>query len=578
MFNGGFMVGADSVLCVVYRMTLTEEPSYQTPLHDSGPEKTHKWDINDNTLPMVCQVDDFQEWPDGNNRFVYSSNCEDARRHISGWAMRNTNNHNAHILKKSCLGVFVCSHDCTLPSGEKVHLRPAICDKARRKQIGKPCPGPNCRGRLELMTCKGHCGYPVTHFWRHINNAIFFQAKGVHDHPRPEIKSSAEARRHHKLKHKSSMSETSNKKRKRDIQWPPNKERSTKVFPGFDILCSCPPFECTCSHVRMQYKETRADNERANFPVCPSSYTPQIYEASPSPWQRSSVDCNYMQTAVNRPHCEEPTFPGILNEEIPSLSSYSSTFSNTQRHIDASYPRFEMYRGCERGFPYTDIPNQRFANTTERYHRTSKSSYDAREIYSSAYLERPKSYSDSHSVRIKTENQDSDFGNISSLSNQCALSDRAEIEPHRMSRDDNAQDFAQLQEIESNPLYSMNDVTDSDIIQTFFSRMPSDQQDEGSFIQSSLTQTNTGPKYIELKPLKKSKQEMHSLAISTSPQIFQHRSVHDVTSEGCSTGYFRPQTGCSNVINDPYHHNDSHQYAQNKQQCNHSINITLTYN
>lgn len=91
-------------------------------------------------LLKVCEVDDFQEWPDGNNRFVYSSNCEDARRHISGWAMRNTNNHNAHILKKSCLGVFVCSYDCTLPNGEKVHLRPAICDKARRKQIGLlPC-------------------------------------------------------------------------------------------------------------------------------------------------------------------------------------------------------------------------------------------------------------------------------------------------------------------------------------------------------------------------------------------------------------------------------------------------------
>lgn len=81
--------------------------------------------------------DPFQEWPEGNCRYVYSLDVEDSRRHVSGWAMRNTNNHNAHILKKSCLGVFVCSLDCTMENGEQVHLRPAICDKARRKQMGK---------------------------------------------------------------------------------------------------------------------------------------------------------------------------------------------------------------------------------------------------------------------------------------------------------------------------------------------------------------------------------------------------------------------------------------------------------
>lgn len=57
-------------------------------------------------------------------------------RLLPGWAMRNTNNHNVHILKKSCLGVLVCSVRCKLPSGDRVHLRPAICDKARKKQQG----------------------------------------------------------------------------------------------------------------------------------------------------------------------------------------------------------------------------------------------------------------------------------------------------------------------------------------------------------------------------------------------------------------------------------------------------------
>lgn len=78
----------------------------------------------------------WEEWADGHCRLVYPPNCEEAKRHASGWAMRNTNNHNVHILKKSCLGVLLCSRRCILPSGDTVHLRPAICDKARKKQQG----------------------------------------------------------------------------------------------------------------------------------------------------------------------------------------------------------------------------------------------------------------------------------------------------------------------------------------------------------------------------------------------------------------------------------------------------------
>ena len=75
-------------------------------------------------------------------------------------------------------------------------IRPAICDKARRKQLGKPCPAPGCSGVLEAQACRGHCGYPVTHFWRHVADiAIFFQAKGFHDHPMPESKNSSELRK-----------------------------------------------------------------------------------------------------------------------------------------------------------------------------------------------------------------------------------------------------------------------------------------------------------------------------------------------------------------------------------------------
>ncbi|KAM6123197.1 chorion-specific transcription factor GCMa [Pterocles gutturalis] len=152
------------------------------------------WDINDIKLPQdVRQIDWFQEWPDSYEKHIYSSEDKNAQRHHSSWAMRNTNNHNSRILKKSCLGVVVCGNDCSTLDGRKIYLRPAICDKARQKQQRKCCP--NCNGPLRLLSCRGHGGYPVTNFWRHEGQFIFFQSKGAHDHPRPETKLEAEARR-----------------------------------------------------------------------------------------------------------------------------------------------------------------------------------------------------------------------------------------------------------------------------------------------------------------------------------------------------------------------------------------------
>lgn len=47
-----------------------------------------------------------------------------------------------------------------------------------------------CNGHLMIQQCRGHCGYPVTHFWRNSGSEVYFQAKGTHDHPRPEPKGS----------------------------------------------------------------------------------------------------------------------------------------------------------------------------------------------------------------------------------------------------------------------------------------------------------------------------------------------------------------------------------------------------
>ena len=96
--------------------------------------------LNNSPGPLLQSksFDSFEEWPDGHCRFIYAASTEEAKKHSSGWAMRNTNNHNVAILKKSCLGVLVCSKRCVYQeSGAQVAIRPAICDKARKKQQGR---------------------------------------------------------------------------------------------------------------------------------------------------------------------------------------------------------------------------------------------------------------------------------------------------------------------------------------------------------------------------------------------------------------------------------------------------------
>ncbi|KAL1494671.1 hypothetical protein ABEB36_010237 [Hypothenemus hampei] len=247
------------------------------------------WDINDSAVPRIHEFDTFSEWADGHCRLVYRSDNEEAKRHSSGWAMRNTNNHNVHILKKSCLGVLVCSSRCTLPNGEKVHLRPAICDKARKKQQGKPCPNRQCNGRLEILPCRGHCGYPVTHFWRHTEQAIFFQAKGMHDHPRPEAKSTSEARRslgsgrrvrglavllakETALGNKIMSLRDPNKRPCKGLGQTTRTSDNTNLSMGTNQdkgYCSCPPFECICSY------QSTLPTQTHNYPPSPQMYQPQ---------------------------------------------------------------------------------------------------------------------------------------------------------------------------------------------------------------------------------------------------------------------------------------------------------------
>ena len=112
--------------------------------------------------------DSWEELPDGHVRYVYSPNSEEAKKHTSGWAMRNTNNHNVNILKKSCLGVLVCSKRCIQRNGKPVSIRPAICDKARKKQQGALNYNLS-NGGFNLLTTSIH------NHQRRIPRAVFFK-------------------------------------------------------------------------------------------------------------------------------------------------------------------------------------------------------------------------------------------------------------------------------------------------------------------------------------------------------------------------------------------------------------------
>ncbi|XP_066988845.1 protein pygopus-like isoform X2 [Macrobrachium rosenbergii] len=310
-----------------------------------APPHHFDWDINDSNIPKVTEFDVFSDWADGHCRFVYPAELEEAKRHSSGWAMRNTNNHNVNILKKSCLGVVVCSVRCTLEGGQKVHLRPAICDKARKKQQGKPCPNKACSGKLEVLPCRGHCGYPVTHFWRHTDHAIFFQAKGVHDHPRPEAKSTAEARRsltgrglslphhpHHNRRPpprlpdnkvvtgvKRSLPPSTNGGLGLDggpgsdqtvasqmsLAPPPPKLSRTLPPPllpdhingGNVDICSCPPFECSCGRVCV--------GGMGGIPPSPGTPTMLLSRPNFHPHSHPPIDPYF-------PHAEDPSHHHVL--------------------------------------------------------------------------------------------------------------------------------------------------------------------------------------------------------------------------------------------------------------------------
>lgn len=51
----------------------------------------------------------------------------------------------------------------------------------------------------EMIDCHaGNNGYPVTHFWVHQDDGIYFESKGTHDHFRPQARRATPDRNHNR--------------------------------------------------------------------------------------------------------------------------------------------------------------------------------------------------------------------------------------------------------------------------------------------------------------------------------------------------------------------------------------------
>ncbi|XP_052777855.1 chorion-specific transcription factor GCMa-like [Mya arenaria] len=557
-------------------MTLTEGNTYLPSMESSQAELNphDHWDINDNILPMLEKLEGFQEWPDGNCRHVYTQECEDARRHVSGWAMRNTNNHNAMILKKSCLGVLVCSHDCIGPNGEKIHLRPAICDKARRKQIGKMCPNPNCSGVLDLLPCRGHSGYPVTHFWRHYRGAIYFQAKGVHDHPKPELKASAEARRHQRSLRSQKQSEDCNGGKMFRGQDEDVSQMRQLFTPERDDMCSCSPFECTCGNKWNYHGSPRVASSppfgSKRLALYPSDHCDI---QSPTGMQSLSIEIDTNKRLRHNANGSYYTNEPCLQTHYPSMGSVTNVPS--QSHV---YPSSRPYEASYFSSQNTrePFPLRPFAAQESQYSRPLKRTHIG--------MDSPRTPDGEEAAefplkRVKTEN----YSSFPACSRQTLPVDNAHVQNEQF--DPVSAPFDDTVDLLSNPF-------DTDIYTSMVQRLNQSCSsiEERQHIVPSR-QTDHSNKLLELKSnkcqdnkLKTNSNTVCDASPSCAEAQYRGNSSCQASSESnpfTNPNYFPLYSQCM-LDGNPSCSYDQRYSSQSpistpSNYCNHSINITLRY-
>ena len=369
--------------------------------------------------------------------------------------------------------------------------------------------------------------------------------------------------------------------------------------PG-DILCSCPPFECTCAHIRFQERQPMIESPHLTFSVPPSSWAPQIYEATPSPWQRTSaVDTNTGQSMLFQRHnFEVQDMSAMLLEDQPPIPAIPSLLVSRNQSDNFNFPRpaFDQSRYRE----ITSCEGQRYSmdyghKQQSRFNRPT----ELRDIFgNSGSCDREKPIADVQPFRIKSETNDisvceqdnsSSFSKQACLRNSPAMSGSLSSSLQDISTNKLCDEFVCLQGLDTNSLLNTytGENNDLDIFQTYVPTKETIESEQSS--QSCQMGVSSGPKYAELKPLRKadSRGRRGSGPIypcisqnSNAPYLLPESTVSDFLAggRGDSRNYGLDGTHHSRFHNDGHTCSSSGACSSGKSFCNHSINITLTYN
>lgn len=413
-------------------------------------------------------------------------------------------------------------------------------------------------------------------------------------------------------------------------------------------MCSCSPFECTCTHIRVnQYQSAYIDSQQPDVLRRSNSWTPQIYEASSSPWQRPfSLDSNHNQQGLykscdlqeNRPYIHEEQ--NLLSTLFPSMSNQSRNYSDTTVHNSAFCSKTGsvnfLHRFGSRGIPMPEIlyPVSSFpTETPERPEFRSSRPIDRfgeKDPFGFLYESDTEKGADNPPpppVRVKAEPASEDSpttvahkqGNNKESS---YLSNVIGTSLHDTNTSKLCDDFVNIDALEHNSqLSTYPDTTETDAFQSYVPRFSSDIPNMPPSSSGPCQMvTSSTPQYVELKPMKRNnetRQKRLSDGIQTSLPYNSKQSEHsshkqtdssyqsgvfneclpfgDVTPHSSSgnqrplpprcdlpAGVPRPYGGeghCGHYHSDMYQCPTPSSCAQMKQQlCNHSINITLTYN
>lgn len=404
-------------------------------------------------------------------------------------------------------------------------------------------------------------------------------------------------------------------------------------------MCSCSPFECTCTHIHVnQYHSAYIEKHQQHQEVTrrTNHFTPQIYDPSTT-WSRP-IDHGNSQVHSNKQSCEYQNNRSYYNDEpnllsdmftsgsTPSRALSETTFQNSAFCAKTTSVNV-LHRCGTRNFPELMYPTTACDNSdgkrdwrlykTQENQRMSEIK-DTYGFFNDQYEKQNFSYDH---VRVKSEIAEEMVSNSLIEARQMFVKDNNIGLPTIVGTSINesnptkiCDDFSGMTAMDTgSPIQHYNDIPESEQYRGMAARFSNDFSPHHSSSGNLCHLTSQAtPEYVELKPMKRDsekirrsienlhsslpksdncKQQVNSyqspfgdfqntsdvpLPTSVHQRSLQNR--HDVTPGTQGT---RMHTGDNHC-----HYHPDMQYAcslpscaqMHPQLCNHSINITLTYN